>query len=69
GRAALLAVEEDPERGLVRLVEALALELRLLVSAVGKYRADALAHEDVWAPGAGLPSPSVAYAGPLGDRP
>ncbi|GAA3090591.1 glutamate synthase-related protein [Streptomyces roseofulvus] len=69
GRAALLAVEEDPEQGLVRLVEALALELRLLVSALGKYRADALAHEDLWAPGAALPSPAAALAAPLGDRP
>ena len=39
GRAALLAVDEDPEHGLVRLVESLALEMRLLISALGKYSA------------------------------
>ena len=39
GRAALLAVDEDPDEGLVRLVECLALELRLLISALGKYTA------------------------------
>jgi glutamate synthase domain-containing protein 2 len=49
GRAALLAVDEDPERGLVRLAECLALELRLLISAVGKYAPWALDAEDVWA--------------------
>ncbi|THA23952.1 glutamate synthase [Streptomyces sp. RKND-216] len=51
GRAALVAVAEDPENGLVRLVEALALELRLLVSAVGKYRVGDLGPEDLWSPG------------------
>lgn len=51
GRAALVAVDEDAENGLVRLVESLALEVRLLVSALGKYRAGALAPEDLWWPG------------------
>ncbi|MDT0615225.1 glutamate synthase-related protein [Streptomyces lancefieldiae] len=69
GRAALLAVEEDPDRGLVRLVEALALELRLLISALGKYRADALGYEDVWAAGTGLPHPDPALPAPLGAQP
>ncbi|WP_326553360.1 glutamate synthase-related protein [Micromonospora sp. NBC_01813] len=50
GRAALLAVDEDPDAGLVRLVESLALECRLLISALGKYTPDALAPEDVWWP-------------------
>jgi len=50
GRAALIAVHEDPERGLVRLVEALALELRLLVSAMGKYRPGELDAQDLWHP-------------------
>jgi methylamine---glutamate N-methyltransferase subunit C len=50
GRAALLAVDEDPDAGLVNLVECLALELRLLISALGKYRPDALGPEDVWSP-------------------
>ena len=48
GRAALLAVDEDPEAGLVRLAECLALELRLLISSVGKYAPWALGAEDVW---------------------
>ncbi|MHC0433711.1 glutamate synthase-related protein [Streptomyces sp. O3] len=64
GRAALLAVDEDPELGLVRLAEALALEIRLLVSAVGKYRADDLDPDDLWWPEpAGGP-----YAGATGAR-
>ncbi|HWO68245.1 MAG TPA: alpha-hydroxy-acid oxidizing protein, partial [Umezawaea sp.] len=48
GRAALLAVDTDPERGLVNLVECLALELRLLISSVGKYAPWALDADDVW---------------------
>ncbi|MFJ1708656.1 glutamate synthase-related protein [Kitasatospora sp. NPDC088346] len=51
GRAALLAADEDPEHGVRRLVECLELELRLLISAVGKYAASALGPEDLWAPG------------------
>ncbi len=55
GRAALIAVDEDREAGLRRLVEALALELRMLISAVGKYHVNALDPEDLllpddWAP-------------------
>lgn len=50
GRAALLAVDEDPHAGLVRLVDSLALECRLLISALGKYAPDALTPEDVWWP-------------------
>jgi methylamine---glutamate N-methyltransferase subunit C len=48
GRAALLAVDEDPQQGLVRLVEALALEARLLISALGKYTVRDVDSEDVW---------------------
>jgi len=48
GRAALLAADEDPATGLVNLVDCLALELRLLISALGKYRTDQLGAEDVW---------------------
>jgi glutamate synthase domain-containing protein 2 len=48
GRAALLAVDEDGDNGLVRLVECLALELRMIISALGKYTVDALDGEDVW---------------------
>ncbi len=56
GRAALLAVDEDPEHGLIRLVEALALEARMLISAVGKYQAAALDREDLWWPEAATPA-------------
>ncbi|MFI1973242.1 glutamate synthase-related protein [Streptomyces cinnamoneus] len=50
GRAALLAVDENPDDGLDRLVSCLLLELRLLISALGKYAPGALGPEDVWAP-------------------
>jgi glutamate synthase domain-containing protein 2 len=50
GRAALIAVHADPENGLVNLVECLALELRMLTSALGKYHVGALGTEDVWSP-------------------
>ncbi|MET7300355.1 glutamate synthase-related protein [Embleya sp. NPDC005575] len=50
GRAALIAVDEDPERGLERLAHALAFEMRLLISALGKYGTDELGGEDLWAP-------------------
>ncbi|MEV7280924.1 glutamate synthase-related protein [Streptomyces sp. NPDC093111] len=50
GRAALVAVDEDPEHGLERLVEAMALELRLLISALGKYAPAALGPDDLWDP-------------------
>ncbi|MFB7939976.1 glutamate synthase, partial [Streptomyces sp. NPDC056049] len=58
GRAALVAVDEDPEHGLERLVDALALELRLLVSALGKYTPAALTPDDLWSP------PPYPYADP-----
>ena len=51
GRAALLAVDADPEDGLVNLVECLAFELRMLTSAMGKYQVGELSREDVWSPG------------------
>ncbi len=50
GRAALLAVAEDPQDGLRRFVECLALEMRLLVSALGKYTPGLLDRGDVWSP-------------------
>ncbi|MEV6349058.1 glutamate synthase-related protein [Actinoplanes sp. NPDC051851] len=50
GRAALLAVAEDPQDGLVRLAECIALETRLLVSALGKYGVGALDPDDLWWP-------------------
>jgi glutamate synthase domain-containing protein 2 len=53
GRAALIAVDADAERGLVNLVECLALELRMLVSALGKYHVDHIGPEDLWSPDGG----------------
>jgi len=50
GRAALIAVDTDPEEGLINLAECLALELRMLTSAMGKYRSAELSAEDVWSP-------------------
>ncbi|MGW5053469.1 glutamate synthase-related protein [Actinokineospora sp. NPDC004072] len=50
GRAALVAAAEDPADGLVRLVDCLALELRLLLSALGKYTPDTLTPDDLWSP-------------------
>ena len=51
GRAALVAVDEDPADGLVNLVDCLAVELRMLTSAMGKYHCGELGREDVWATG------------------
>ncbi|GAA0448382.1 glutamate synthase [Actinoplanes capillaceus] len=50
GRAALVAVDEDPRHGLVRLIEAMALELRLIASALGKYDIADLDRDDLWSP-------------------
>jgi methylamine---glutamate N-methyltransferase subunit C len=50
GRAALLAVHEDPADGLVRLVDCMELELRLLLSALGKYSVRDLTTDDLWFP-------------------
>jgi hypothetical protein len=49
GRAALIAVAENPEAGLVNVAECLAVELRMLTSAMGKYDSGELSREDVWA--------------------
>jgi methylamine---glutamate N-methyltransferase subunit C len=51
GRAALIAVDEDPHTGLVRLAECLALEMQLLISALGKYSVAALSPDDLCFPG------------------
>ena len=48
GRAALLAVDENRDSGLEKLASCLTTELRMLISAVGKYRPDQLSVEDVW---------------------
>jgi len=70
GRAALLAVDEDGAEGLVRLVRCLELELRLLLSALGRYRIGELAPDDLWLPEGGpsqspnaspSPSPNQAF--------
>lgn len=50
GRAALLAVDQNPTDGLVRLLECLAFELRLLTSALGKYDVAELDLDDLWIP-------------------
>ena len=51
GRAALIAVDEDPDGGLIRLAESIEFEMRLLISALGKYRASDVAAEDIRLPG------------------
>jgi hypothetical protein len=53
GRAALIAVDEDAADGLVRLVRCLELELRLLLSALGKYDIHEVTEDDLWFPGSG----------------
>jgi hypothetical protein len=50
GRAALVAADENADHGLTNLLAAFELELRLLVSALGKYRIADLAAEDIWFP-------------------
>ncbi|MGW2160138.1 glutamate synthase-related protein [Nonomuraea sp. NPDC001699] len=55
GRAAMLAADEDPAAGLVRLVRCLELEMRMLISALGQYAPAALSPHDVWNP-AGSPA-------------
>ncbi|MFF0428532.1 glutamate synthase-related protein [Streptomyces sp. NPDC004520] len=67
GRAALVAVDEDPEHGLERLVDGIALELRLLISALGKYTVAALDPEDLWWPEGHAPLP--AATDPVGATP
>ncbi|BCJ69324.1 glutamate synthase-related protein [Polymorphospora rubra] len=57
GRAALIAVDEDPHAGLERLVKCLELEVRLLVSALGKYELHRVGPEDVWWPAERGPRP------------
>ncbi|MFL6163971.1 MAG: glutamate synthase-related protein [Jatrophihabitantaceae bacterium] len=54
GRAALIAVDADPANGLLNLVECLALELRMLVHALGKYCLPTLGREDLWSAEDGL---------------
>lgn len=49
-RAAVLAVDENPQSGLRNLVSALGVETQLLISALGRYTAAALTPEDLWFP-------------------
>jgi methylamine---glutamate N-methyltransferase subunit C len=58
GRAAIIAADEDPDLGLVRLVDCFGLEFKLLLSALGKYDVGRIGREDVWP----LPAP-LAPAG------
>jgi isopentenyl diphosphate isomerase/L-lactate dehydrogenase-like FMN-dependent dehydrogenase len=53
GRAALLAVDECGQDGLLNLVHCLALELRMLLSALGKYSVGEVDRDDLWGYGAG----------------
>jgi len=50
GRAALLAANEDCNDGLVSLVAGIELEMRMLISALGKYAPNALCTEDLFFP-------------------
>ncbi|WP_448322234.1 glutamate synthase-related protein [Streptomyces sp. CO7] len=68
GRAALIAVDEDPERGLERLADSIALELRLLISALGKYAVTGLDADDLWWPGDPAMTATAALAEPAGAR-
>ncbi|HEY7592088.1 MAG TPA: glutamate synthase-related protein [Actinophytocola sp.] len=63
GRAALIAVDTDAGRGLANLVECLALEMRLLISALGKYTPADLGVDDVWRSAAQVREP---VAEPMG---
>jgi isopentenyl diphosphate isomerase/L-lactate dehydrogenase-like FMN-dependent dehydrogenase len=71
GRAALLAVDEDGDHGLARLVDCLALELRMLISAMGKYTVDAMDSDDLWFPPAsgGDTGPGLSPVPGLAGRP
>ncbi|MBB4986395.1 glutamate synthase-related protein [Streptomyces nymphaeiformis] len=73
GRAALVAVDEDPEHGLEHLVDSIALELQLLISALGKYEVAALGPEDLWWPDGhpsyGADAPLLGVADPAGAAP
>ncbi|MET7802740.1 glutamate synthase-related protein, partial [Streptomyces decoyicus] len=51
GRAAFLAADEDPEQGLLKLLDCCAFEMQLLISALGKYVVAEVGREDLW----GLP--------------
>jgi methylamine---glutamate N-methyltransferase subunit C len=69
GRAALLAADEDRADGLERFVRCLALEMKLLISALGRYAPADLEPEDVWLPrDVAAPPSTAAPAGPVDAR-
>ncbi|MFJ5631814.1 glutamate synthase-related protein [Streptomyces goshikiensis] len=61
GRAALIASDEDPEAGLVNFVDCLAFEMRLLISALGKYQVTEVSSQDIWCGPrtGGVPAPGI----------
>lgn len=65
GRAALLAVDENPETGLEKLVSCLTTELRMLISALGKYSPAALGLSDLWP---AEPSPAMTELASAGSH-
>lgn len=68
GRAALVAVDQDRRDGLCRLLDGLALEASMLISALGKYTTSAVGREDIWLPGAGAHAGLTEDAAIIGDR-
>ncbi|MFJ6655754.1 glutamate synthase-related protein [Streptomyces sp. NPDC091377] len=68
GRAALLAADEDRAEGLERFVRCLALEMRLLISALGRYAPGDLEPGDVWLPRGVRPEAAPAADGPEAVR-
>lgn len=69
GRAALIAVDEDPENGLIRLVESIALEMRFLISALGKYAIGEAGPEDLWDPSEPGPGATRQASSGAGESP
>lgn len=65
GRAAFLAADEDPARGLLNLLDCCAFEMRLLLSALGKYTAAVVGREDLW----GLPPAAAPSSAPANPQP
>ncbi|MEU3050992.1 glutamate synthase-related protein [Streptomyces sp. NPDC006984] len=65
GRAAFLAADEDPERGLLNLLDCCAFEMRLLLSALGKYTVAEVGREDLW----GLPPAAAPVSTPANPQP
>lgn len=62
GRAALIAANEDPHAGLNRFLESLALELRLVLSALAHYRVSDVRPDDLWDPRSGATASPIFSA-------